>query len=98
MRLRRDAPRHGASMGPQSSSNARESELTLIRKGGYPEMRVYERGGRAERAPSRCSRRAASRRRVKYVIRGPLGLSGGRHHHPLVAAEFGEPTEVDPEI
>jgi hypothetical protein len=41
MRLRRDAPKHRAGLGLQGSSDARESESTLIRKGGYPEMRVY---------------------------------------------------------
>jgi len=43
MRLRRDAPRPGARIGPQSSANAREFEITFMRKAGYPEMRVYER-------------------------------------------------------
>jgi hypothetical protein len=52
MRLRRGAPKPGASMGPQSSANARECASTFIREPGYPEMRVYERGGRAELAPS----------------------------------------------
>ena len=42
MRLRRDAPK---SENP-GSSNARESAITLIRKGGYPDMRVCGRGGR----------------------------------------------------
>ena len=46
MRLRRDAPKHRAGLGSQSSSNARESAITLIRKGGYPEIRVCGRGGR----------------------------------------------------
>jgi hypothetical protein len=41
MRLRRDAPRPGARIGPQSSANAREFEITFMRKAGYPEMRVH---------------------------------------------------------
>ena len=62
MRLRRDAPKHGAGLGSQGSSDARESEITRIRKGGYPEMRVCgKERAHARRAPSRCSRLAASR-------------------------------------
>src|SRR5690242_13241778 len=63
----RDAPKHGAGLGSQSSSRASESTITLIRKGGYPEMRVCgNERAHARRTPSRCLRLAECRCRVEY--------------------------------
>ena len=88
----RDAPKPGAGLGSQSSSRASESTITLVRKGGYPEMRVCgNERAHARRAPSRCLRLAECRCRVEYIVGGLLGLGGGGYHHALVATEFGEP-------
>ena len=88
----RDAPKHGAGLGSQSSSRASESTITLIRKCGSPEMRVCgNERAHARRALSRCLRLAECRCRVEYIVGGLLGLGGGGYHHALVATEFGEP-------
>src|ERR1700730_1139937 len=92
MRLRRDAPKHRAGLGSQSSSNARE-----IRDYAYTERRVSGYAGlrkgraHARRAPSGSHPLAECRRPVEYIVGGLLALGSGRYYHALVAAELGEP-------